>query len=176
MAVSWSAATPRTGPGKRTSANCQQAQKQLADYSAGFTRGKRRARLQAHLAVCPACREHLAQLRALDQLLAGESVSADEALVHRIMAQVQEADILRRWRRRWLLEGVGPIVAALSLGAATILIVQPYATEWTAALSTWELEWELLAQPQWALGAVVGLPLVAGAVAWLTTWLAETLT
>ena len=35
---------------------------------------------------------------------------------------------------------------------------------------------ELLAQPEWALGAVVGLPLVAGAVAWLTNWLAEAVT
>ena len=156
--------------------NCRQAQKRLADYSAGFSQGKRREGLQAHLAVCQACREHLAQLRALDQLLAGESLSADEALVHRIMVQVQEADILRKWRRRWLLDSLGPIATAVSLGAAMILIVQPYAAEWTAALSTWQLDWELLAQPQWALGAVVGLPLVAGGVAWLTNWLSEALT
>jgi len=156
--------------------NCQQAQEQLADYSAGFIEGAHRERLQAHLAACPACREPLAQLRTLDQLVAGESLSADEALVHRIMAQVQEAEILRRWRRRWLLDSLGPIAAALSLGAAMILIVQPYAAEWTAALSTWQLDWELLAQPQWALGALVGLPLVAGGVAWLTNWLAEALT
>jgi len=156
--------------------NCRQAQAQLTDYSAGFIRGERRERLQAHLAACPACREHLAQLRTLDQLLAGESVSADEALVQRIMAQVQEADIIRRWQRRWLLDSLGPIAATLSLGAAMIVIAQPHAAEWTAALSTWQLNWELLAQPQWALGAVVGLPLVAGAVAWLTNWLAEALT
>ena len=156
--------------------NCRQAQAQLADYSAGFIRGKCRERLQAHLAACQPCREHLAQLRALDQLLAGESVSADEALVQKIMAQVQEADILRRWRRRWLLDSLGPIAAAVSLGAAMIVIVQPYAAEWTAALSTWQLDWELLAEPEWALGAVVELPLVAGAVAWLTNWLAEALT
>jgi len=156
--------------------NCEQAQKQLADYSAGFLRGKRRARLQAHLAACPACREHLAQLRALDQLLAGESLSADKALVHRIMAQVQDAEILCKWRRRWLLDSLGPIAAAVSLGAAMIVIVQPHAAEWTAALSTWQLDWELLAQPQRALGAVVGLPLVAGTVAWVTNWLAEALT
>jgi len=156
--------------------NCRQAQKQLADYSAGFTQGKRRERLQAHLAVCQPCRERVAQLRALDQLLAGESLSADEALVHRIMAQVQDAEILRRWRRRWLLDSLGPIAAAVSLGAAMIVIAQPYAAEWTTALSTWQLDWELLAQPEWALGAVVGLPLVAGGVAWLTTWLAEALT
>ena len=156
--------------------NCQQAQKQLVNYSAGFTRGKRRERLQAHLAVCQVCRESLAQLRALDQLLAGESLSADEALVHRIMAQVQDADILRRWRRRWLLDSLGPIAAAVSLGAAMIVIVQPYAAEWTAVLSTWQLDWEVLAEPEWALGTVVGLPLVAGAVAWLTNWLAEALT
>ena len=156
--------------------NCRQAQAQLADYSAGFLRGKRRERLQAHLAICQVCRESLAQLRALDQLLAGESLSADEALVHRIMAQVQEADILRKWRRRWLLDSLGPIAATVSLGAAMIVIVQPHAAEWTAALSTWQLDWELLAQPEWALGAVVGLPLVAGAVAWLTNWLAEALT
>lgn len=156
--------------------NCRQAQAQLSDYSAGFIQGKRRERLQAHLAVCQPCREHLAQLRALDQLLAGESVSADEALVHRIMAQVQEAEIIRRWRRRWLLDSLGPIAVALSLGAAMIVIAQPYAAEWTAALSTWQLDWELLAQPEWAGGAVVGLPLVAGAVAWLTNWLTEALT
>ena len=156
--------------------NCRQAQDQLAAYSAGFIPARRRERLKVHLASCKSCREHLAQLRALDQLLAGESLNADEALVQRVMAQVEDADILRRWRRRWLLEGVGPIVAALSLGAATILIVQPYAAQWTAALSTWQLDWELLAQPEWALGAVVGLPLVAGAVAWLTNWLAEAVT
>ena len=156
--------------------NCQQVQAQLADYSAGFTRGERHKRLQVHLAACPACREYLTQLRTLDQLLSGEPLSADEALVHRIMAQVQEADILRRWRRRWLLDSLGPIAAAVSLGAAMIVIVQPYAAEWTAALSTWQLDWELLAQPEWALGTVVGLPLVAGAVAWLTNWLAEALT
>ena len=156
--------------------NCRQAQAQLADYSAGFLQGERRTRLQAHLAVCPACREHLAQVRALDQRLAGEWLSADEALVPRIMAQVQDAEILRRWRRRWLLDSLGPIAAAASLGAAMIVIVQPHAAEWTAALSTWQLDWELLAQPEWALGAVVGLPLVAGAVAWLTNWLAEALT
>ncbi len=156
--------------------NCRQAQKQLADYSAGFTRGKRHKRLQVHLAACPACREHLAELRALDHLLAGESVNADEALVQRIMAQVQDAEILHRWRRRWLLDSLGPIAAAVSLGAAMIVIAQPHAAEWTAALSTWQLDGELLAQPEWALGAVVGLPLVAGGVAWLTNWLAEALT
>jgi len=156
--------------------NCEQAQKQLAAYSAGFIRGKRCTCLQAHLAACPACRERLAQLHALDRLLAGESLSADEALVHRIIAQVQEADILHRWRRRWLLDSLGPIAAALSLGATMIVIAQPYAAEWTTALSRWQLDWELLAQPEWALGAVVGLPLVAGTVAWLTNWLAEALT
>ncbi len=156
--------------------NCWQAQEQLADYSAGFLQGKRHARLQAHLAVCQPCRQHLAQLRVLDQLLAGEPLCADEALVHRIMAQVQEADILRRWRRRWLLDSLGPIAAAVSLGAAMIVIAQPHAAEWTAALSTWQLGWELLAEPQWALATVVGLPLVAGTVAWLTNWLAEALT
>jgi len=156
--------------------NCRQAQGQLADYSAGFLQEERRERLQAHLAVCQPCRERLAQLRALDQLLAGESVSADEALVHRIMAQVQEAEIIRRLRRQWLLDSLGPIAAAVSLGAAMIVIIQPHAAEWTAALSTWQLDWELLAEPQWALGAAVGLPLVAGTVAWLTNWLAEALT
>jgi len=35
---------------------------------------------------------------------------------------------------------------------------------------------QAIAASEMALGAVVGLPLVAGAVAWLTNWLAEALT
>ena len=131
--------------------NCQQVQEELADYSAGFIRGERRHALQAHLATCSKCREHLAQLRALDRLLAGESLEADELLVQRIMAQVREAEIVQKWRRRHLL-----------------------------ALSAWEVDWQRLAQPEWALGtalgAAVGLPLLVGMVTWLTTRIAEALT
>lgn len=160
--------------------NCQQAQEQLADYSAGFIRRERRHALQAHLATCSKCREHLAQLRALDRLLAGESLEADELLVQRIMAQVSEVAILQKWRRRHLLEGFAPILAALSLGAAMTVVLLRHTAGWASALSASEVDWQLLAQPEWALGAAlgaaVGLPLVVGMVTWLTTRIAEALT
>lgn len=160
--------------------NCQQVQEELADYSAGFIRGERRHALQAHLATCSKCREHLAQLRALDRLLAGESLEADELLVQRIMAQVREAEIVQKWRRRHLLEGLAPIVPALSLAGAMMVVLLRHTAAWASALSAWEVDWQFLAQPEWALGtalgAAVGLPLLVGMVTWLTTRIAEALT
>jgi len=160
--------------------NCRQVQEQLADYSAGFIRGEQRQHLQAHLTTCSTCREHLAQLRALDRLMVGESLEADEALVRRIMAQVREAEILHKWRRRYLLGGLAPIALALALGGATMVLVLRQTAQWTDALTAWEVDWQLLAQPHWALGmalgAALGLPLVVGIVTWLTSRLAEALT
>ena len=156
--------------------NCRQAQKLLPDYSAGFVEGERRQRLQAHLDACEACGQHLAQLQSLDQLLTADRLAANEALAQGVMAHINEAEILRKWRRRHVLDGLGPTMAALSLGAAATVVMHQHVGQWAAALSTWEVDWELLAQPQCALALAVGLPVVAGLVAWLTNWLAEELT
>ena len=156
--------------------NCRQVQKLLSGYSAGLVEGKRRQALQAHVASCAACRQHLAQLRALDQLLAADRLEVDGELVRRIMAQVSEAEILRKWRGRQLLDGLGPLAAALSLGLVATVVLHQHAAEWAETLSMWKVDWDLLAQPQWAVAAVVGLPVVAGLVAWVTNWVAEELT
>jgi anti-sigma factor RsiW len=42
---------------------CRQAVELMTDYLDGALRGSDRARLEAHLADCPHCSEHLAQLR-----------------------------------------------------------------------------------------------------------------
>ncbi len=156
--------------------NCRQAQELLPAYSAGLVQGKRRERLRAHLAACETCRQRLEQFRALDRLLRADQMEADEALVQRTMAQVTDAEILRRWRRRWLLEGLGPTVAAVSLLSVVMLLIQQHLPQLMEAASAWELDWEVLMQPEWAVGTSVGLLLVAGGVAWLTNWLAEVLT
>ncbi len=156
--------------------NCRQVQEQLADYSAGLIQGEGRQRLQVHLSACETCRQHLQQFRALDQLLTEDQMETDESLVEGIMVQVRAAELLRKWRRRWLLENLGPTVATVSLLWVAMLILQQYLPQWTKMLSAWQVDWELLMQPEWTVGATLGLLLVAGGVAWLTNWLAEALT
>lgn len=156
--------------------NCREAQSQVADYSTGLLEGESKQRLQQHLAGCWQCQEHLAQLRALDRLLAGEPLQADEALVQRIMAQVKEVEIFRKLRRRFLLEGLAPIFVVLGLAAGVIVVLHPQVSDWAKALSTWQVDWELLAQPERALPLILGLPLIAGLAIWLTNQLAKALT
>jgi len=155
---------------------CQQAREQLADYSAGFMDAGPRERLQRHLAACRSCRSHLAQLRELDSLVSGERLAADEALVQRIMAQVREQETVRQLRRRYLVQGVAPIVLMLTLAAAVLVVIQPQAAAWAQALSAARVDWDLLAQPEWALVSVAGLCLMAALATWVTGRLARALT
>jgi len=49
--------------GRRRAIVCRQAVDLMARYLDGALTGRDRARLEGHLADCPHCREHLAQLR-----------------------------------------------------------------------------------------------------------------
>lgn len=49
---------------RRRALVCRQAVQLMSDHLEGALRGADRERLEAHLAHCPHCREHLAQLRA----------------------------------------------------------------------------------------------------------------
>lgn len=56
---------------------CNSRQQQLADYAVGSLRGRARARLEAHLADCPACQAELAALQRTGQIL--DAVGLDQA-------------------------------------------------------------------------------------------------
>ena len=176
MALPWPGAAAEVGARAGAIVKCQQVREQLADYSAGFMDAELRQRLQRHLAACRSCRAHLAQLRELDSLVSGERLAADEALVQRIMAQVREQESVRRLRRRYLVQGIAPIVLVLTLAAAVIVVIQPQAASWAQALSASQVDWDLSAQPEWALVSVGGLCLMAALATWLTGHLARALT
>ena len=54
---------------RRRAIVCRQAVELMAGYLDGALSGSERARLEAHLADCPHCSEHLAQLRVTIEVL-----------------------------------------------------------------------------------------------------------
>ncbi len=67
---------------RRYAIACREAVALMADYLDGTLRGRDRSRLAGHLAGCPHCSEHLAQLRATIATLgrAEPEALSDEAL------------------------------------------------------------------------------------------------
>ena len=72
---------------------CREAVALMADYLDGALAGPDRARLEGHLADCPHCTEHLAQLRVtIDVLGRVEPEALPEEMVEDLVA------IYRRWQ------------------------------------------------------------------------------
>ncbi len=72
---------------------CRQAVALMTDYLEGALSARDRARLEAHLAGCPHCSEHLAQIRATIDIagrVEPEDLSAE--------ALVELVDLYRGWR------------------------------------------------------------------------------
>lgn len=72
---------------------CRRAVAVASDYLDGTLRPRDRARLEAHLAECPHCREYLAQMRATIAALG--RVTPDDLSP---AALDELVDIYRRWR------------------------------------------------------------------------------
>ena len=72
---------------------CQQAVELVTDYLEGALSGSARRRFERHLAVCPHCTEHLAQIRETIRL-SGRVTPED--LTPRMREDL--TDLYRRWR------------------------------------------------------------------------------
>ncbi|MBM3473259.1 MAG: zf-HC2 domain-containing protein [Armatimonadetes bacterium] len=153
--------------------NCEHVQRKLAEYSAGLVQGDERLRLAEHLAACEPCRAQLAEYRALDELLAGERVVADEGLVRKVMTEVRVMGAPRR--PVWLLslERVAPlatVAAALPLLALFVLT----ALNWSSSPAADALFAGVSYAHTISLGLAVGAcGLAALFAAWLTWRAAE---
>lgn len=154
--------------------NCTEARGELADYSGGFLAAKDRDRVQQHLTACASCREHLAQLRQLDALLAGDRQVAGESLVQTVMAQVRAADLQRMptWIR--LLQEAGPFVAALVVLEMLVLAVWERVGGQMGAAEVPDLVSALSLRPEWMI-LLPTVALFAGAAAWALARLGEAL-
>jgi len=153
---------------------CNLVREQLADYSVGFLEDADRGRIEAHLASCDACRAHLAELRALDQLMAADRVSAPPTLMLRVMDRVGPASARPRHAWVYLLDGIGPALAAMVLLPAILLLALREAATWTSATHALDLA-ALFAQPTTAVAATLGMALVAGVVLWFSKQVAGSL-
>lgn len=94
--------------------NCQQANELLIEYLDGRLDADRRAQVESHLATCVACRERVAEFRALSALLEewqpeGPSPAFDTRLAERIESSTAS------WRPAWLQPAYLAVVAAVVL-------------------------------------------------------------
>jgi anti-sigma factor RsiW len=78
---------------RRRAIVCRQAVELMAGYLDGALSGRDRARLEAHLAACPHCSEHLAQLRVTIETLG--RVEPDDLPADTLDELVS---LYRRWR------------------------------------------------------------------------------
>ena len=72
---------------------CQQVVELVTDYLEGGLRGSARRRFERHLAGCPHCTEHLAQIRETIKL--SGRVTPDDLTPQ---MRVDLTDLYRRWR------------------------------------------------------------------------------
>jgi len=153
--------------------NCRQAQKRLADYTAGFTGPEQSRRLEAHLSQCEPCRERLAQFVKLDRLSAsGQRIAAD-LLVRRVMARTEGMDLWRQWRRRFLFESIAQGLLLACALVAALTIARPWIATWIDLASSWKINWALQAQSLPAATLVLAVGVAAGLLAWVSYVLAE---
>lgn len=97
----------------------------LGAYVLGSLPADERADIEAHLAVCSACRRELTELDELPGLLA-LAADAVPRPPERVRDRVLAAAVARRLRRRWTaLAAAVAVVAALLGGAAVSLLAPP---------------------------------------------------
>jgi anti-sigma factor RsiW len=154
--------------------SCDLVREQLADYSAGFLEDADRGRVEAHLGACDMCRAHLAELRALDRLMAGDRTTAPQSLVLRVMDGVGPASVRPRHAWVYLLDDLGPALAAMVLLPAILLLALREAAAWTSTTHPLDLA-ALFAQPTTAVAATLGMALVAGVALWFSQQVAGSL-
>jgi anti-sigma factor RsiW len=95
----------------------------LAAYAAGDVSAEERARVDAHLATCAACRAEVADHRAVLERLASTDVAPPEIAWPRYRAELR-ARLARRgsWRARWV-RPVPIAVSAAVAGAAALVVI-----------------------------------------------------
>jgi len=150
--------------------NCEQAQKLLDDFSAGFLAEKRSLQVEAHLAGCGPCRVRLQQLCAVDQLVASDRLTADKRLVAEIMLQTQQAQIWRYCFRHVLLKTAGHLLAG-GMVAAALLSIRPWLAALLHPVTTWGFRWEQLTQPLPGAFLIAGLAGLAVLILHVMNWL-----
>lgn len=108
--------------------SCSAVRTALGAYVLGALDPADQSEVDAHLALCPACRDELADLAGLpgllsrlteDEVLAGP-VRPEPALLERVLAQV--ARHRRRTRRRLAVAGVAAAVALLGAGSTALAL------------------------------------------------------
>jgi anti-sigma factor RsiW len=127
---------------------CPEFEDLILDYCEAAASSADRALLEAHIAVCPACRESLAQQQELDLRLAKSltAPSLSPAFALRLAARI--AAERRAPQFRWLpriLDGIGYL--GLAAAAGYLLQQLPHATDWvgltviaaSAVFGVWEM-------------------------------------
>ncbi len=97
--------------------SCERLAKNLSAFMDGELAGRKRRRLERHLADCPVCRQQLHQWRALYNLLEGPVQPAPPFFAARLRARLQESRSERRVLR-W-----APASAAVILGLAVGFLI-----------------------------------------------------
>jgi anti-sigma factor RsiW len=95
----------------------------LAAYAAGDVSADERARVDDHLAACPACRADLADYHAVLERLAATTPDTPQVAWPRYRAELR-ARLARRgsWRARWLRPVPIAVSAAVAAAAAFVVI------------------------------------------------------
>jgi len=114
--------------------NCKHG-RQLSAFYDGELSPPERSALEAHLAGCPQCRAELERLRALSNLIAGQSeLRLPEGLVQRLHERIDAAGqvVVVRLAERLM------AVAAAVLVASALWLWQAGNSEATARIEPWE--------------------------------------
>ena len=117
--------------------NCAEAVVALGAYVVGALDPRERADVEAHLAICPACRDELAALAPLPGLMSrltlDEAVSGpppvDDAMLERLLAAAAR-DRRHASRRRWLAAAAAVVVLAGGTTAGITVWDSMHTTNW----------------------------------------------
>jgi putative zinc finger protein len=119
--------------------SCADATVALGAYVIGSLEPAERADLEAHLAMCPACRDELAELAPLPGLLSRLSVEealtgpppVDDAMLERLLAAAQR-ERRRVARGRWLAAAAAVVVLVAGTAGGVAGWRATHATSWTS--------------------------------------------
>lgn len=116
---------------------CGEASAGLGAYVVGALEHRERVELEAHLAICPACRDELAQLAPLPGLLSRLTVDeaiagpppVDDAMLERLL-RAASRERRTATQRRWLAAAAAVVVLAGGSAGGVVAWNATHATHW----------------------------------------------